>query len=132
VLGRLPSSADDAERIFEDLRSSVSDEDPPTDVIRSYVEELLHRWPDITQDGGKDSPWADRTLSANACGRFLVFSLVSNSLNESIPYCVEVARRRRIVLHDREQNEVYSTANVPRLAKAAPATSSGRRFFRRK
>lgn len=129
----MPTSTDDAARIFEELESSVSEEDPPTDAIRGYVEEMLARWPDITEDDGEDSPWGDGPLIGNASGPLLVFSLVSSSLNESLPYCSEVARRRGIVLYDQEQDEVYSPAGVPTAAAApAPPSPSRRRFFRRK
>jgi hypothetical protein len=95
-----------------------------TDAIQAYVAELLGRWPDITEDGGEDSPWGDGPLIANACGPLLVFSLVSTSLDESIPYCAEVARRHRIVLYDQEQDEVYSPAGISARAAAPPPTSS--------
>jgi hypothetical protein len=80
-----------------------------------------------------DSPWAAGPLIDEACGPLFVFALVVSSLNESIPYCTEVARRRRIVLYDPVQDEVYSPAGIPMVA-AVPATpsSSHRRFFRRK
>jgi hypothetical protein len=131
--GPVPTSADDAARIFEELESSVNDDDPPTDAIRGYVEELLGRWPDITEDCGEDSPWGDGPLIANAYGPLVVFSLVSSTLYESIPYCTEVARRRRIVLYDQEQEEVYSPAGIPTKAAASePTSSSRRRFFRRR
>jgi len=131
--GPVPTSTDDAARIFEELESSVSEEDPPTDALRGYVEEMLARWPDITEDDGEDSPWGDGPLIGNASGPLLVFSLVSSSLNESLPYCSEVARRRGIVLYDQEQDEVYSPAGVPTAAAApAPPSPSRRRFFRRK
>jgi hypothetical protein len=131
--GRVPTGTDDAARIFEELESSVSEEDPPTDAVRGYVEEMLARWPDITEDDGEDSPWGDGPLIGNASGPLLVFSLVSSSLNESLPYCTEVARRRGIVLYDPEQDEVYSPAGVPTAAAApAPPSPSRQRFFRRK
>ncbi|WP_148256543.1 hypothetical protein [Kribbella flavida] len=131
--GPVPASTDDAARILEELESSVDEDDPPTDAVRGYIEELLARWPDITQDGGEDSPWADGPLIANASGRLFVFSLGVSSLTESIPYCIEVARRRGIVLYDQEQAEVYSPAGIPRAAAVpAPASSSRWRFIRRR
>lgn len=131
--GPVPASVEDAARIFEELESSVSEDDPPTEAIRGYVQELLGRWPDITADGSEDSPWADGPLIANASGPLFVFSLGLTSLAESIPYCTEVARRRGIVLYDPEQEEVYSPASIPTAAPAqALAPSSRRWFFRRK
>ncbi|TDD29769.1 hypothetical protein E1218_03105 [Kribbella turkmenica] len=131
--GPVPASADDAARIFEELESSVSEDDPPTDAIRGYVEELLARWPDITEDRSEDSPWADGPLIANASGPLFVFSLGLRSLSESIPYCTEVARRRGIVLYDQEQEEVYSPAGIPAVVSAPAHASSPRRwFFRRR
>lgn len=62
-----------------------------------------------------------------------VFSLVTSSLYASIPHCTEVARRRRIVLYNQQQDEVYSLAGIPTLVAApARAPPSRRRFFRRK
>lgn len=117
--GPVPTSTDDAARIFEEPESSVSEDDPPTDAIRGNIEELLARWPDITQDGGEDSPRADVPLIANAAGPLFIFSLGVSSLTESIPCCTEVARRRGIVLYDQEQDEVYAPAAIP-TAAAAP------------
>jgi hypothetical protein len=106
--------------IFEELESSVGEDEPPTDAIRGYVDELLARWPDITEDGGDNSPWADGPLIGNASGPVFVFSLGVTSLAESIPYCTEVARRRGIVLYDQEQAEVYSGRHPSSERSASP------------
>lgn len=129
----MPTSAVDASRIFEQLESSTAEDAPPTEGIRGYVEELLQRWPDILSADGEDSPWADGPLIDNAHGPLLVFGLGLSALEESIPYCTDVARRRGIVLFDQEQEEVYSPEGVP--GGAAPPVSVDpphRRFFRRR
>jgi hypothetical protein len=131
--GPVPTSAVDASRIFEQLESSTAEDALPTDGIHGYVEELIQRWPDTAADGGEDSPWADGPLIGDAHGPLFVFSLRVSTLEESIPYCTDVARRRGIVLFDPEQEEVYSPAGIP--SGAAPPVSaapSRRRFFRRK
>jgi hypothetical protein len=130
--GPVPTNSADAARIFDELDASAVEDTPPTDALRGYVEELLERWPDIIEDGSEDSPWADGPLIGNASGPLFVFSLAANTLEESIPYCTEVARRRGIVLFDQEQDEVYSPAGVP-ASSPPPAQSapSRRRFFRR-
>jgi hypothetical protein len=129
--GAVPVGAHDADRIFEALESSIGDDAAPTDAIRSYVEELLARWPDITEEAGEDSPWADGPLIDNATGPLFVFSLVADSLAESIAYCTEVAEHRGIVLYDPEQREIYSPTVIP-TPLPEPHLKPRHRFFRRK
>lgn len=131
--GPVPTSAVDASRIFEQLESSTAENARPTEGIRGYVEELLQRWPDILSADGEDSPWADGPLIHNAYGPLFVFGLGLTTLEESIPYCTDVARRRGIVLFDQEQEEVYSPEGIPgRAAPPVSADPSRSRFFRRR
>jgi hypothetical protein len=118
-------------RIFEQLESSTAEDALPTEGFRGYVEELLQRWPDISAYDGEDSPWADGPLVNNAYGPLLVFSLRVSTLEESIPYCADVARRRGIVLFDQDKEEVYSPEGIPcGAARPVAATPSRRRLVR--
>lgn len=59
--GDRPGSDEAAAAVYKQLmdRMEFGDAADPSPAIRTYVEALLARWPDVTEDGGEDSPWAD-------------------------------------------------------------------------
>lgn len=68
--GARPPAASDASAINKLLmdRMEQGPHTEPTPRIRAFVEGLLAKWPDITDDEGADSPWADGPLINNADG----------------------------------------------------------------
>ena len=72
----------------------------PSPAIRAYVDALLDRWPDITDDGGEDSPWADGPLINNASGQWIYFGMVWSKAGEAVEFAAEVAAQRGLVCYD--------------------------------
>jgi hypothetical protein len=63
----------------------------PTPAVRRYVEALLEKWPDITEHGGEESPWADGPLIDNASGPLFHFALTSSEAEDVAAFCAELA-----------------------------------------
>lgn len=106
--GPPPESDEAAAAVYEQLmrRLEAGDTDgPPTTAIATYVDALLARWPDITSDGGDDSPWADGPLINNAFGNPIYFSMVWSAAEESSAFAAELAESHGLVCYD-PQTEV--------------------------
>jgi hypothetical protein len=122
--GDVPRSEREAIAAYEAMIERYQDGEAvePTPAIRAYVEALLARWPDITDDGGEDSPWADGPLIGDASGPMLHFALVFSSLEESVPFVVAEAQRHNLVCVDPQGPPfVLAPAGaVPAAGDAAP------------
>ena len=82
-VGARPQSDSDASAVYERLmdRMEAGDaEAEPSPAIRAYVAALLERWPDITEDAGEDSPWADGPLIGNAFEDLVAAHLADKTL----------------------------------------------------
>jgi hypothetical protein len=100
--GDVPRSDEEAVAVYQSMIDRYQDGGAvePTPAIRAYVEAMLARWPDISEDDGEDSPWADSPLINNASGPMFHFALGFSSLDASIPFIVEEAERRGLVCVD--------------------------------
>ena len=107
--GPKPASDDAAMSLYEELMDryhsadapgSVPVTQPPTPAILAFVEALLDRWPDITNEGGEDSPWADGPMIENASGPIIYFGMMASGLKEAVPFVIDEARRRGLVCFD--------------------------------
>lgn len=93
------AAADDRyEQIVAVLESGQTQ--PPTPAIRAYVDALLERWPDITDDGGEDSPWADGPLIGNANGSFIYFAMVWSRCEEASEFAARTAAAHGLICYD--------------------------------
>jgi len=102
-VGEQPASDAEAsaiyQRLMDDMESGVTDS-PPSPRIAAFVEALLARWPDITEDGGEDSPWADGPMIGNAFGDAIYFSMVWSRADEASAFAAGVAREHELVCFD--------------------------------
>ncbi|MGN6694787.1 MAG: hypothetical protein ACTHN0_11490, partial [Aquihabitans sp.] len=71
-----------------------------TPAIVAYVDALLARWPDITTDGGADSPWADGPLINNATGPVISFSMRWSAAEDASWLAAELAQTHGLVCFD--------------------------------
>jgi hypothetical protein len=71
-----------------------------TPAVSAYVDALLARWPDITDDAGEASPWSDGPLIANATGPLFYFGMVFSQAEEAVTFAVTVAREMGLVCFD--------------------------------
>ena len=72
---------------------------PPTPRIRAYVEALLERWPDITDDDD-GSPWSTSPLIGEAVGWFVYFPMVYSMADEASAFAADLARQHGLVCFD--------------------------------
>jgi hypothetical protein len=126
---RPPSDAAAAE-IYEQLmdRLEGGEQEPPTDRIRAYVSALLDRWPDIDEDGGEDSPWADGPLIDNAFGSVIYFAMVWSQAEEASEFAARVAEEHGLVCFDPQSEclRPVGTTPVAPARDAAPPQSRSR------
>ncbi|WP_127480686.1 hypothetical protein [Nocardioides pantholopis] len=97
----------------------------PTPAIRAYVDALLARWPDITEDAGEDSPWADGPLIGNASGSSIHFSLVWSAAEEASEFAARLAHDHGLVCYDPQREALRPP---PARASTRPTRRS---WFRR-
>jgi hypothetical protein len=76
------------------------DDPTPTPAIRAYVEALLDRWPDITEDDDSRSPWADGPVISNASGPFFYFGFVWSRADDACTTAAQVAAEYGLVCFD--------------------------------
>jgi hypothetical protein len=114
-VGARPPSDTDASSIYERLMDQMEAEEietNPSPEILAYVEALLARWPDITEDGGDDSPWADGPLIANAFGEAMYFSMVWSQAEEASDFASRLASQHGLVCYD-PQSETLRPPQTP-------------------
>lgn len=132
--GERPLSDADAAVMYERLmdRLEASDQEPPTERISAYVSVLLDRWPDIDDDGGEDSPWADGPLIGNALGSFIYFSMVWSRADEASAYAAQVAEQHGLVCFDPQSECLLPAGNSVPTAPGQDIASRGSRSGWRK
>ena len=114
-VGARPQSDSDASAVYERLmdRMEAGDaEAEPSPAIRAYVAALLERWPDITEDAGEDSPWADGPLIGNAFEEAIYFSMVWSRADEASDFASRVAAEHGLVCYD-PQSERLRPSETP-------------------
>ena len=130
--GDRPATDADASAIYERLmnRMEAGDfVDPPSPRIRAYVESLLGRWPDITEDDGEDSPWADGPLIGNAFGDAIYFGMVWSKAEEASDFAARLAAQHGLVCYDPQSESLRpSGPDEPRDESVATRRAWLRRF----
>ena len=102
-VGARPKSDFEASSVYEQMMERMEVGEPevePSPAIRAYVEALLRRWPDITDDADEDSPWADGPLMANAVGDAIYFSMVWSRAQEASAFASRLAEEHGLVCYD--------------------------------
>lgn len=124
-VGERPSSDKAAAAEYERVMARFEAESTspaPSPEIQAYVDALLSRWPDITDDSGDESPWADGPMIGNASGSAIYFSMVWSRCEEASAFAAETAEQHRLVCFDPQQEQ---------LRPAVPS-SRVRRWFKRR
>ena len=102
-VGAPPQSDAAASSVYEQMMERMEAGEPevePSPAIRAYVEALLQRWPDITDDADEDSPWADGPLMASAFGDTIYFSMVWSRAEEASAFASRLAQEHGLVCYD--------------------------------
>ena len=100
--GERPGSDDEAAETFAELMDALEagDVEPPSERIVAYVDALLERWPDLTLDGGEDSPWATGPLLSEASGSTIYFPMSWSRAAEASAFAARVAAEHGLVCYD--------------------------------
>ena len=94
--------------------STPDAEVPPTNAIRAYVEALLDRWIDMTEEDVDDiSPWADGPLINNASGPIIYFAMRPSMADEVSAAAARMAVDRGLVCFDPQRDCLRPTADEP-------------------
>jgi hypothetical protein len=107
--GPKPPDNEAALRTYNELMARMEarrEPTEPTPAIASYVEALLQRWPDITEDAGADSPWSDGPLIDNASGSVFYFGMVFSMADEASEFAAQLARDRGLVCFDPQEGRL--------------------------
>jgi len=97
-VGERPADDDAAAEEFEARADASEDDDlPPGPRIKAYVDALLQRFP----EGSDEGVWAGEPLLDEAGGDFLYLTLiVGNRLDDVVRHAGELARRHGLVAYD--------------------------------
>jgi hypothetical protein len=104
------AAAAEYERVMTRMEDGPAD--PPSIRISAYVAALLARWPDITDDRGEDSPWADGPMIGNAFGNAIYFSMVWSRAEEASEFAASVAAQHGLVCFDPQSESLRTPPGV--------------------
>jgi hypothetical protein len=107
--GKRPSTNAEAAKAFRQLYDENiggKGNREPTPAITAYVDALLKRWPDITEDEGDNSPWSDGPLINNARGPIVYFGMVFSMAEEASAFAAETAATHGLVCFDPQTEEL--------------------------
>jgi hypothetical protein len=110
--GDRPGTDQAATEAFTELMNcrEAREAEPPSERIGAYVTGLLSRWPDITQDHGDDSPWADGPLINNAFGSAIYFG-ISGGAEEASEYAARLAAAHGLVCYDPQSGSLRPSSD---------------------
>ena len=81
----------------------------PTPRIRAYVEALLDRWIDMTEDEEDISPWSDGPMINNASGPIIYFAMRPSMADEVSAAAALMAAERGLVCYDPQWDQLRPT-----------------------
>ena len=104
--GEMPNSDYELNAALE-MNMAILNVEPapePTTRIRTYVEALLARWPDLdfdNEDEDEDeTPWADGPMMNNAAGPIIYFAMVYSKAEEAAEFAAQLASEHGLVCFD--------------------------------
>ncbi|WP_446216196.1 hypothetical protein [Micromonospora sp. IBHARD004] len=101
--GDRPANDAQAETVFEQLYSTFIEDEyptPPTPRIQAYVQALLTRWGDLTDDDEDQSPWSAGLSIDSASGPFIYFAMVFSRAREVSAGAARIAAEHGLVCFD--------------------------------
>jgi hypothetical protein len=107
--GDQPTDDKTASQVVIDLYARYVESDerqPPTGLITKYVNALLERWCDMTEDEDDTSPWSTGPLISEARGPLIYFPLRYSMAEEASAYAASVAASMELVCFDPQLNRL--------------------------
>ena len=93
-------AASDMFRSLYERYVESGEHEPASDRIRQYAMALLDRYPDLSEPGGEDSPWATEPLIDEAIGPLMYFPMVWSSSEEVSAWAAQLAMDHGLVCYD--------------------------------
>jgi hypothetical protein len=109
AIALLPSSPGFMDRVDEFDRQPAK---PPAPAIVRFVNDLLKRYPDLTETR-TDTPWADGPMIRDANGGFINFSIRWDYYDKITPFVTSAARRDGLNCFDPQTAEYYPASGTP-------------------
>ncbi|MFJ8581335.1 hypothetical protein [Micromonospora sp. NPDC093277] len=101
--GEQPTDDVEGGQVFQQLYEKyidADDETTPTPRIRAYVDALLERWIDMTEDEEDLSPWSDGPMINNASGPIIYFAMRYSMCEEVSAEAAKIAAERGLICFD--------------------------------
>ncbi|MET8281522.1 hypothetical protein [Micromonospora sp. NPDC005174] len=120
--GEQPADDVEGRRIFSQFYDDYIDADhdrPPTPRIRAYVDALLDRWIDMTEDEEDVSPWSDGPMINNASGPIIYFGMRYSMCEGVSAEAARMAADRGLICFDVQWDRLRPAAEE---ASAGPST----------
>jgi hypothetical protein len=111
--GDRPADDRSARRTFRDLYERYLDDEseaPPSEHITAYVEALLERWCDITEDEEETSPWSVGPLIDSASGPVIYFGMAWSRAEEASSYAAYLADSMGLICFDVQEDRIRNCA----------------------
>ena len=131
--GDRPASDEVAYTTFQALYEKyVQAEEPvqPSPRLTAYVEALLARWPDLTEEAGEESPWSTGPHIREAIGPFMYFPMGGAEPRKPGPSPLTLPRRMALCATTRKWNDSGPNSSAAdtdgRAVGALPAGRGGR------
>lgn len=111
-VGDAPASHADAAERYAALMPLL--EQPPAEsqqpTLVAFADDLLARYPDITEDAGEDSPWSTGPLKNEIVGSLFYFPMRYSAAQATIPFIVERATAHDLVCFDPQTERLLTPA----------------------
>jgi hypothetical protein len=107
--GERPVDATTASQVFTDHYARFigsGEQQPPTELIATYVSALLERWCDMTEDEDDTSPWSVGPLIGAARGPLIYFPMRYSMATEASAYAANLAASMGLVCFDPQLNQL--------------------------
>ena len=120
--GSRPATDTKAAAAFVDLSTRYLDgpRTPPTQRVTDYINAVLARYPDLTDEGDEELPWGSGPLLGNASGPILYIDMKLNELfEEAWRFCVETAGAHGLVAFD-PQASTFANPDPNAPVESAP------------
>jgi hypothetical protein len=96
-------------RALTELVEQGTDEQPHLTLI-AFVDELLARYPDLTEDAARDCPWSIGPLKDEIIGSFLYIPMGYGSVEDVVPFIVDRATAHGLVCFDPQTERLLTPA----------------------
>jgi hypothetical protein len=100
------AAAEEYERRAEQAEKDAEDPVPATPAVRSFLADLVSRYPALGTAGDERSPWAMGPDVGDANGDFVQITMTYGGAEEAVSFVAETARLHGLVCFDPQSGRV--------------------------